>query len=56
MVAIRKSLLEQGVYAYTHWHTILVIPPLIINEAQLQEGFTAINNALSVADKIVKTE
>lgn len=56
MGAIRKLLLEQGVYVYTHWHTILIIPPLIINEAQLQEGFTAIDKALSVADRIVKTE
>jgi taurine--2-oxoglutarate transaminase len=50
MVAVRKSLLDQGLYAYTHWHTILVIPPLIIDESQLAEGFAALDNALDIAD------
>ena len=53
MVAVRKSLLEQGLYAYTHWHTILVIPPLIIDETQLAEGFAALDKALEIADAAV---
>jgi taurine--2-oxoglutarate transaminase len=53
MAAVRKSLLEQGLYIYTHWHTILVIPPLIIDEAQLAEGFAAIDKALAIADAAV---
>jgi taurine--2-oxoglutarate transaminase len=53
MVAVRKSLLEQGLYAYTHWHTILVIPPLIIDESQLAEGFAALDKALEIADAAV---
>jgi taurine--2-oxoglutarate transaminase len=54
MAAVRKSLLDQGLYIYTHWHTILVIPPLIINEAQLAEGFAALDKALEVADAAVE--
>jgi taurine--2-oxoglutarate transaminase len=54
MLAVRKSLLEQGVYAYTHWHTILVIPPLIIDEDQLAEGFAALDKALEIADAAVE--
>ncbi len=46
MIALRKRILDSGVYLYTHWHTILIIPPLIINEEQLNEGFEAINQAL----------
>ncbi len=53
MVAVRKSLLEQGLYAYTHWHTILVIPPLIIDQNQLAEGFAALDKALEIADAAV---
>jgi taurine--2-oxoglutarate transaminase len=53
MVAVRKSLLEQGLYIYTHWHTILVIPPLIIDETQLAEGFAALDKALEIADAAV---
>jgi taurine--2-oxoglutarate transaminase len=53
MAAVRKSLLERGLYIYTHWHTILVIPPLIIDEAQLAEGFAALDKALEIADAAV---
>ena len=47
MVAIRKYCLDHGLYLYTHWHTLLVIPPLIITEAQLEEGFSVLDGALS---------
>jgi taurine--2-oxoglutarate transaminase len=53
MAAVRQSLLDSGVYAYSHWHTLLVIPPLIINEQQLAEGFAAIDRALAIADREV---
>jgi taurine--2-oxoglutarate transaminase len=54
MVAVRQSLLQQGLYIYTHWHTILVIPPLIIDETQLAEGFAAMDKALEIADAAVE--
>ena len=50
MIALRKFILENGVYLYTHWHTILVIPPLIITEEQLNEGFEVLDKALKIAD------
>jgi len=50
MVAVRKFCLDHGLYVYTHWHTVLVIPPLIISEAQLQEGFAVLDQALEIAD------
>ncbi len=53
MAAVRQSLLDSAVYAYSHWHTLLVIPPLIIDEAQLAEGFAAIDRALAIADREV---
>lgn len=54
MTAIKKSLLDAGVFLYTHWHTLLLLPPLIITEEQLAEGFSAIENALEAADRVVK--
>jgi taurine--2-oxoglutarate transaminase len=51
---LRKFLLENGVYVYTHWHTILIIPPLIINEEQLTDGFRVLDMALEISDKLVK--
>ena len=54
MIALKKSLLEQGLYLYTHWHTVLIIPPLIITSDQLAEGFAIIDRALDVTDKAAK--
>jgi taurine--2-oxoglutarate transaminase len=51
MTAVRKFILEHGVFVYTHWHTVLVIPPLIITEEQLEEGFEVLDQALKIADK-----
>jgi taurine--2-oxoglutarate transaminase len=50
MNALRSSLLEQGVFLYTHWHTVLLLPPLIITPEQLVEGFSAIDQALQLTD------
>ena len=54
MTALRQSLLDQGVFVYTHWHTILIIPPLIITEEQLTEGFAALDQALRITDAAVE--
>jgi taurine--2-oxoglutarate transaminase len=51
MVAFRQYLLEHGVYLYTHWHTVLLLPPLIITEEQLAEGFAVIDKALEITDR-----
>jgi taurine--2-oxoglutarate transaminase len=53
MKALRKELLEKGLFIYSHWHTLLIIPPLIITEEQLAEGFAILDKALSSADKSV---
>ena len=54
MAALRKFILEHGVFLYTHWHTILVIPPLIITEEQLAEGFSVLDKALEITDKAAR--
>jgi taurine--2-oxoglutarate transaminase len=54
MAALRKELLEKGLFIYTHWHTLLIIPPLIITEQQLAEGFAILDRALSIADKSIQ--
>ena len=53
MAAFRKACLERGLYLYTHWHTVLVIPPLIITEEQLQEGFDVLDQALAITDRAI---
>ncbi len=54
MNALRKFLLDQGLFLYTHWHTLLIIPPLIITEAQLAEGFAIIDQGLKITDQAAK--
>lgn len=51
MVALRDYMLENGVFLYTHWHTVLIIPPLIITEEQLAQGFAVLDKALEITDE-----
>jgi taurine--2-oxoglutarate transaminase len=54
MNALKKYCLDHGVFLYTHWHTILLIPPLIITPEQLAEGFAVIDAALEITDKVAE--
>ena len=51
MKAVDHYLLEHGVFINTHWHTILLVPPLIITPDQLTEGFAVMDQALEIADR-----
>ncbi len=51
MSALKKFCLDNGLFLYTHWHTVLIIPPLIITETQLQEGMEVLDKALEITDK-----
>lgn len=53
MAAFRKFLLDHGVFASIHWHTVLLIPPLIITPDQLADGFAVIDEALRITDSAV---
>jgi len=53
MAAFRKYCLDHGVFLYTHWHMVLIIPPLIINEEQMAEGFKVLDEALEITDRAV---
>ncbi len=54
MKALRAYCREQGLFLYTHWHTVLIIPPLIITEAQLQEGLAVLDAALDITDRAMR--
>jgi taurine--2-oxoglutarate transaminase len=51
MAALKKAVLEKGLFIYTHWHTLLIIPPLIMTPEQLAEGFGILDEALAITDK-----
>jgi taurine--2-oxoglutarate transaminase len=54
MAALKQYLLDHGVYLYTHWNILLLIPPLIITESELAEGLEVLDKALNITDKIAK--
>lgn len=54
MNALRQYCLDHGLFLYTHWHTVLIIPPLIITEEELDEGFDILDNALEITDASIK--
>lgn len=51
MKTLQKFLKKNGVYLYTHWNNILLIPPLIITEEELAEGMEIIDSALDHIEK-----
>jgi taurine--2-oxoglutarate transaminase len=53
MTALKKYCLDHGLFLYTHWHTVLIIPPLIITEEQLKEGFDVLDKSLEITDNAV---
>jgi len=53
MAALKKYCTDHGLFLYTHWHTVLIIPPLIITEEQLKEGMDILDKALEITDKAV---
>ncbi len=56
MDALRKYCLENGVFLYTHMHTVLIIPPLIITGDELKDGINVLDSALEITDKAVEKE
>ena len=54
MIAIQKYSREHGLFHYVHDNIILIIPPLIISDSELSEGFEIISQALAITDQLVK--
>jgi taurine--2-oxoglutarate transaminase len=54
MTAFKAYCSDHGLFLDVHWHTALIIPPLIINEAQLREGFAILDEALKITDKAAR--
>jgi taurine--2-oxoglutarate transaminase len=55
MLKFRNFCLDQGLYIHIHWHKILIIPPLIITEEQLREGFSIIDKGLEITDASIQS-
>lgn len=53
MGVINKFFRDNGLYTFVRWNNILVNPPLIITEQELDEGMEIIDRALEIADDSV---
>jgi taurine--2-oxoglutarate transaminase len=53
MAALGKEFRARGLYTIVRWNTFFTNPPLCINAAELREGFTAIDGALRVVDRML---
>lgn len=54
MATLRAYCLQNGLFLYTHWNVILIVPPLIITPEQLEEGFEILDRALTITDTTVE--
>ncbi len=53
-VALIQELRKAGMYTLVRWNWIFTAPPLIITEAQIDEGIGMLDKALTVADRWYK--
>ena len=54
MAEVGPALRERGLYTFCKWNWIFVVPPLIINEAELKKGLSIIDEVLEITDAVVK--
>jgi len=54
MAALGRFFREQGLYTFVRWNTFFANPPLIVTEAQLEEGLKVVDRGLEITDRAVK--
>ncbi len=54
MAALGRFFRENGLYTFVRWNTFFTNPPLIVTEAQLEEGLEIIDRGLEITDRAVK--
>jgi len=50
MTALKRFLLDRGLYVYLHWNVVLLVPPLILSEDELAEGLAILDEGLRLTD------
>jgi taurine--2-oxoglutarate transaminase len=51
MNKVAAKLTELGLFTFVRWNWIFTAPPLIVTEAQIDEGLDMISQAISIADE-----
>ncbi len=50
MLKVKAKLAELGLFTFVKWNFVFVAPPLVITEAEMDEGLGILSEALNVAD------
>ena len=48
-----KAALERGLFLFAHWNVVMIAPPLVITQEELQEGLEILDDVLAIADELV---
>jgi taurine--2-oxoglutarate transaminase len=48
---LAAAALERGLYLMTHWNVIMIVPPLTITRAEVDEGVAVLDDVLAIADE-----
>ena len=51
MAQVPQALRERGMYTFSKWNWIFVVPPLCIDEAELSDGLRILDEVLEITDK-----
>ncbi len=54
MAEVARHLRQNGLFTFQAWNLIFVVPPLIITEAQVDEGLEIIERALEITDAVCR--
>ena len=54
MPEVKRYMRERGLYTFSKWNWIFVVPPLCITADQIAEGLAVIDGALEIADASLK--
>jgi taurine--2-oxoglutarate transaminase len=50
MAQVPGALRERGMYTFSKWSWIFVVPPLSINESELNDGLRILDEVLAITD------
>ena len=51
MAQVPGALLERGMYTFSIWNWIFIVPPLCINKSELLDGLRIIDEVLDITDE-----
>ena len=51
---LTAAALKKGLFLFAHWNVVIVAPPLIVNEAEVEEGLQILDEVLEISDRYHK--